>query len=154
MAIYTYRCGKCGREEEVVQSISSYCVSPNIPDCDCPTRDAIRESIETGRPHIDVLVTIQMERRLTSPLLTFDTAPWSAYQSPIDGEVIDSRAKRNEHMARHGVVMYDDVKPDFERNRKRIAAEAAAERKKDLIEGMHKVEAGYKPVLEYSIIPE
>lgn len=91
-----------------------------------------------------------MERRLTAPLVNFDTAPWAAYQSPIDGEVIDSRTKRNEHMAKHGVVMYDEIKPDIERNRKRVMQEAVADIKQDMIEAVHMLDAGYKP----AIIPE
>lgn len=132
MAIYTYRCKQCGWATEVVQSIKSYCEHPHVPVC--------LGDVSHGK----------MERYLTPTLVSFDTAPWAAYRSPIDGEVIDSRAKRNEHMAKHGVVMYDDLKPDFERNRKRIMKEAVADVKQDMIEAVHMLEAGYKP----QIIPE
>ncbi len=123
MAIYTYQCKACGGKGEVVQSIKSYCEKPDVPEC-CDT---------------------PMERYLTKTMVSFDTAPWGAYQSPIDGQVIDSRAKRNEHMAKHGVVMYDDIKPDVERNRKTIEEQVAVERRNDIIESVQQVQAGYVP---------
>lgn len=97
-----------------------------------------------------------MERYLTKPLITFDTAPWESYRSPIDGTVITSRKERNEHMARHGVVMADEIAPDVERNRKRIEAERQASIKSDIVEAVQKVEAGHKPVIlnESQLIPE
>lgn len=126
MAIYTYRCGECGADREVVQSIASYCEKPNVPECHGP-----------------------MERYLTAPLVSFDTAPWAAYQSPIDGEVIDSRAKRNEHMAKHGVVLFDEIKPDFERARKAAAEAHKKDLREDLIAATHKVlDHNYKPQVE------
>lgn len=133
MAIYTYRCVECDRREEVVQSISSYSVKPNVPECH-------------GK----------MERYLTSVMVSFDVAPWGAFISPIDGEVIDSKTKRNEHMAKHGVVPFEEVAPDIARNRKRIEEQAVADIKADLVEATHKVEQGYKPRVESveAIIPE
>lgn len=138
MAIYTYRCGRCGWTTEVVQSIKSYCISPNVPVCvHCPE------------------VALPMERYLTKPLVTFDTQPWDSYRSPIDGTPITSRKERNEHMARHGVVMLDDIKPDIERNRKRIEHERVASIKSDVVDALHKVEAGHKPVIldESQLVP-
>lgn len=120
MAIYTYQCLVCGGKGEVVQSISSYCVKPEVPEC-CET---------------------PMERYLTPVMTTFDTAPWSAYKSPIDGEVIDSRAKRNEHMAKHGVVPFEEVKPDFARAQARIKKEQAVERRNDIVEAVQMAQAG------------
>lgn len=134
MAIYTYRCMQCDRKAEVIQSIRSYCEAPQIPLCHGP-----------------------MERYLTKPLVTFDTAPWASYKSPIDGSVITSRREQNEHMARHGVVLLDDIKPDIERNRKHLEKTRAAQLKNDVIEAVKKVEAGYKPpplASESQIIPE
>ena len=128
MAIYTYVCPNCKGHGEVVQSIKAYCVKPVIPDCgDCD---------------------VPMVRRLTPVMVTLDTAPWAAYQSPIDGAAIDSRAKRNEHMAKHGVVMYDDIQPDVERNKKAMLKQVAVERRTDLVESVRQVDAGHKPVLE------
>lgn len=125
MAIYAYRCPQCSKEAEVIQSIKEYSVARRVPDCHGP-----------------------MERMLTPVMTNMDTAPWAAYRSPIDGTVIDSRAKRNEHMARHGVVPFDEIKPDIERNRKMLAKQQVAERKADLVESVKMVEAGHKPVLE------
>lgn len=122
MAIYSYKCVECGKGQEVWQSISSYSVAPKVPECHGP-----------------------MRRELTFPMVTFDTAPWAAFRSPIDGAVITSRAERNEHMAKHGVVPYDEVAPDFERKRKERQKAATADLKDDLIAAVHKVEAGYKP---------
>jgi putative FmdB family regulatory protein len=125
MAIYTYRCRECGAEAEIWQSISEYSESPNVPHC----------------VHGHGL----MDRRITAPLVSFDTAPWAAYQSPIDGEIIDSRTKRNEHMAKHGVVMYDEIQPDIARNRKRIEDELKTDLKDSIIQATHMVESGHKP---------
>lgn len=134
MAIYPYKCDKCGKEQEVVQSIASYSKQPLVPRC----------------------CSEAMRRVMTSPLVTFDTAPWGAYVSPIDGSVIDSRSKRDEHMARHGVVPFDEIAPDVERNRKRLEKEAFADMKKEVVEATARVESGYKPEVASidQIVPE
>ena len=134
MAIYPYKCVQCGAGEEVVQSISSYSVLPNVPFC-------------SGHG--------PMQRVITAPLVSFDTAPWAAFQSPIDGSFIDSKSKQREHMAKHGVVLYDDIAPDIERNRRRIQAQATADLKQDIAESIHKLEAGHKPpsISEADFIP-
>jgi hypothetical protein len=89
-----------------------------------------------------------MGRKMTLPMVSFDIPNWGSFQSTIDGTVIDSKSKQREHMAKHGVVLYDDIAPDIERNKKRIQATAVADIKQDLIEATHRVEAGYKPQLE------
>lgn len=128
MAIYAYRCAACGREEEVWQSISSYCVKPNRPWC--VKDDAF------------------MDRKITPVLMSTDVQ--APYVSPIDGTVISSKSAERDHMIKHGVARFDEVMPDVERAKKRIAHEQAVERKSDLIEAVHRVEAGHKPV----VIPE
>jgi hypothetical protein len=75
MAIYTYRCPRCDSRKEVVQSIRSYCVAPEVPDCECEMLKYERDCAEAGRPSIDVYWTTKMERCLTVPLVSFDTAP-------------------------------------------------------------------------------
>ena len=97
-----------------------------------------------------------MARVITKPLVSFDFAPWASFQSPIDGTTITGRKEQREHMARHGVVLYDDIAPDIERTRKEKAEVAKASIKKDLVEAVHKVEAGYKPQVASAeaIIPE
>lgn len=129
MAIYPYKCAKCGVEEEVIQSISSYVVAPIVPVC-------------AGHG--------QMQRKIVMPMVTFDVAPWAAYKSPIDGSVIDSKSKQREHMAEHDVVFFDDIAPDIERNRKRIQEKATADLKQDIATSIHMLEAGHKP----QVIPE
>lgn len=134
MAIYPYRCRLCEEYDEVWQSISSYSESPRVPQ-------------HCGLP---------MTRVITKPLVSFDVAPWGAYQSPIDGTMIDSRAKQREHMAKHDVVLYDDIAPDIARNRERIQKEARAGILESVIEATNRVEAGYKPQVESidKIVPE
>lgn len=123
MAIYTYQCRECGANKEVVQSITSYCEKPDVPECHGA-----------------------MQRTITKVMVAFDTAPWAAYRSPIDGSVIDSRAKRNEHMAKHNVVLYDDIAPDIARRRKEIEEGHKQDLKKDLVEATQRVvDHGYKP---------
>jgi hypothetical protein len=136
MAIYTYRCPVCDRREEVVQSISSYCVSPRIPTCRHPAKDV-------GLNELDFAVP--MERYLTPCLFSCDATSFGAFKSMIDGEVIDSRSKQKEHMSKHGVVLFDDIAPDIERNKKAIQEERRKTIKGDLVEAVHKLEAGHKP---------
>ena len=132
MAIYPYKCVGCGHEQEVYQSIASYSVTPNRPIC-------------CGQP---------MERKITLVLAAVDRQ--QAYVSPLDGSVIDSREKERQHMSKHGVVHFDEIAPDFERNKKRRLAETKVSLKQDLIESVHKVEAGYRPQVETvdHIVPE
>jgi hypothetical protein len=94
-----------------------------------------------------------MVRVLTALLLSTDMQ--SAYKSPIDGEVISSRAQQREHMTRHGVVHFDEIAPDFERNRIDRAKKAVADLKSDLVEAVQKVDAGHKPqvIREADLIP-
>lgn len=127
MAIYPYKCSVCEKVDEVVQSISSYCESPNVPEC----------------------CGFKMERMLTRPLIAFDFAPWKAVKSSIDGSVLDSRSKQKEHMAKHGVVLYDDLAPDFERNRQDKISAQRKQVKADIVEAVQRLESGQKaPTLE------
>lgn len=112
--------------EEVVQSISSYCEEPLIPGCwDCQQN---------------------MERCLTPILVKSDVTSFKSFVSPLDGKtVIDSGQKRDEHMRAHGVCLFDDIRPDFERNRKAIEAERKQTLKTDIVETLHRLDAGQKP---------
>lgn len=127
MAIYPYKCLECGRTEEVIQSIASYSEAPKRPTC----------CFGAG-----------MLRVITAPMTSVDLQ--SPYVSPIDGSVITSRAQQKEHMLKHGVVHFNEIAPDFERNRKARQAAMTADLKQDLVESMHRVEQGHKP----QIIPE
>jgi hypothetical protein len=89
-----------------------------------------------------------MARVITVPMVAQDLQ--SSYVSPIDGSVISSRSQQREHMVKHGVVHYQEIAPDIERNRKARQAAAVADIKDDLIDALHRVEAGQKPI----IIPE
>lgn len=126
MATYPYFCQECGKEEEVVQSISSYCKAPIRPSC-CGA---------------------VMERKMTLPMVQMDMPNWAGYISPIDGTFIDSRSKEREHKEQHGVVHLHEVEGHAEAKRKERAAQAKKELKQDLVEAAFKVEAGYKPQLE------
>jgi len=55
------------------------------------------------------------QRRISAPFVQVDI---SAYQSPIDGKTINSRAQRSEDLARSGCVEYDpSMKAEAERRR-------------------------------------
>lgn len=140
MAIYTYRCPRCGATAEVWQSIKSYCEAPDVPVC--PGGNIVNEHIPYRDWHGP------MERYFTVPMTSMDIAPWAGFVSPIDGSAITSRSERNEHMARHGVVMYDEIAPDIERNRKARLAEAQADLKKEVIVAAQRVEQGYVPKVD------
>lgn len=140
MAIYTYRCPRCDAKAEVVQSIASYSVAPEVPVC----------SACLGMP------AVPMERYLTPVMASMDRAPWAGYLSPLDGKTfVDSRAKEREMMAKHGVVPYQEIAPDFERNRKRVIREAVADVKESIVEATAKIDHGYRPQVESAdnIIP-
>lgn len=125
MAIYTYRCATCGKEDETVQSISSYCEAPIRPQCHG-----------------------EMERKLTKTMVAFDMPNWGGYVSPIDGQFIVSRQQQKEHMEAHQVVHYDEIAPDVARNRARILKEQKEGIKQDLIDSVQRVESGHKPIVE------
>lgn len=132
MAIYPYKCLVCGREKEVYQSIASYSEAPDVPEC-CHEKP--------------------MMRVMTAPMVAADFQ--ASFVSPIDGTVIASRAQQREHMLKHGVVHYDEIAPDIARNKKAMQEKAKVGVKQDLVEAMHRVEAGYKPQVptEAEIIP-
>lgn len=128
MALYPYKCQGCGHEEVVWQSISSYCQAPKVPNC--PS-------------HL-----LPMVRMITLPMIkTDEIAP---FVSTLDGSMITSKSQQREHMAKHGVVLFDDIAPEIEQ--KRVAREkaAVADIKDDIIASCHMLEAGHKP----EIIPE
>lgn len=126
MAIYPYKCGKCGATQEVVQSIASYSKVPIRPH------------------HCDT----EMDRVFTVPMVSPDTLWNNGFRSHVDGSVITSRTKLREHNARNGVVYYDDVASDIPKRRAEAAKKATADIKADLVESLHKVDAGYKPRVE------
>lgn len=132
MAIYPYKCKECGRTQEVVQSISSYSEKPHRPLCHG-----------------------EMERFFTVPMMSVDLQ--EHYLSPLDGKtLVTSRSQEREHMKEHGVVKFDDIAPDFERNRQRQLAEMQAGLKEAVVEAVQKVEAGHRPTSlpESALIPE
>lgn len=127
MALYPYKCQGCGHEEVVWQSISSYCQAPNVPACVCEGA---------------------MVRVITLPMIKTDEIV--PFMSTVDGTMITSKSQQREHMAKHGVVLFDDIAPEIEQ--KRVAREkaAVADIKDDIIASCHMLEAGHKP----QIIPE
>lgn len=130
MAIYPYICDGCGKNEEVIQSITSYIEQPRIPDC----------------------CEVKMRRVFTPLLMSMDFEP---FVSTIDGTIINSRSDRREHMSRHGVVPFDDIAPDITRNKKYMQDSFKKDVKSDILEAVHKVESGYNPRIEneVAIIP-
>ena len=126
MAIYTYRCPRCGKDEEVFQLISEYCVTPRVPYCNC-SEDGVDRA---------------MERYLTPILMVGDMQP---FISPIDGSIISGRASRREHMLKHGVVPTDEIMGDVARNRKRMLEGFKEKTKENIREAISMCEQGYKP---------
>lgn len=126
MAIYTYRCKGCGKDEEVWQLISEYCAAPRVPYCDCAA-----DGIERG-----------MERYLTPIQISGDM---QAFVSPIDGTVVNGRAGRREHMLRHNVVPTDEIMPDIIRNRKQFLADTKKGVRDDIQKSIAMVNEGYVP---------
>lgn len=130
MALYPYKCQGCGHEEVVWQSISSYCESPKVPVC--------TPGVCEG----------PMVRVITLPMIkTDEIAP---FMSTIDGEMITSKSQQREHMAKHGVVLFDDIAPEIEQKRRAREKAAVADIKDDIVASVHMLEAGHKP----QVIPE
>jgi len=120
MAIYPYKCDKCGREAEVVQSISAYSKAPVRPVCHG-----------------------EMRRVLTVPLIAPDYQ--QPFKSHLDGSIINSRSQQAEHMKKHGVVLYDDIASEIPRRKEEVLKSALAGIKGDIVEAFCKVDQGYKP---------
>lgn len=68
--------------------------------------------------------------------------------SPIDGTLIDTRAKMKAHMSQHGVAHTDEIAPDVERARWQRTNEMNISRVRDVVDAYRAVESGYKPVVE------
>lgn len=92
MPTYEYLC-KCGKVTDRVMRLSEY-GTPQF--CECGETSPMQKVI------------------LTAP--TGFVQSDIHYQSPVTGEVITSRAKRIEDLARHGCVEYDPcMKQDYQR---------------------------------------
>ena len=119
--IYPYKCAGCGATQDVHQRLAAYIASPAVP-------------MHCGSP---------MQRVFTVPMMAAD------YQTPfvshIDGTVINSRSQQREHMARHGVVLYDDFVSELPAKRAAVQAEAVKDIKSDIDEAITKVVQGYVP---------
>lgn len=118
--IYPYKCSKCGAVEDVWQSLSDYCAAPRIPE------------------HCDG----KMDRVFTVPMVAPDYVP---FVSHVDGSVINSRSSHREHMARHGLMLHDDVQADLPAKRKAVTEAHFATLKEDIHEAVAMVQQGYKP---------
>ena len=66
-------------------------------------------------------------------------------RSPIDGSLIDTRARMKAHMKFHGVAHLDEISPDIARARREQTKEFNLSRVRDVVESYRKVEAGYRP---------
>jgi hypothetical protein len=125
--IYPYKCAGCGAEQDVWQSLSEYCSAPRIPD------------------HCGV----KMNRHYTVPMVTPDYAP---FVSHVDGSVINSRSAQREHMARHNLMLHDDVAADLPSKRRAVVEAGFASLKTDVNEAITMVEQGYKPQTEVAVV--
>lgn len=83
-----------------------------------------------------------MQRVYTVPMVAADYQP---FVSHIDGTVINSRSQQREHMARHGVVLYDDFASELPAKRAAVEAAAIKDIKSDIHEAITKVVDGYVP---------
>lgn len=83
-----------------------------------------------------------MQRVFTVPMMAADYQPFISH---LDGSVINSRSQQREHMAKHGVVLYDDFVSELPAKRAAVAAGMVAEVKQDIHDAMTKVGQGYKP---------
>lgn len=93
MPLYPLKCKSCEARIDVFRTIAE---RNDLPNCICGG---------------------DFERILVAPAVRGEIEP---YESPITGEVIDSREKRREEMKRHGYIDYEPgMRKDVERNRVR-----------------------------------
>lgn len=119
--IYPYKCPGCGATKDVWQRLSEYIAAPIIPrHCGVPS-----------------------QRVFTVPMVAPDYQ--SSFVSHIDGTVISSRSQQREHMAKHGVVLYDEIAPDLPRMRASCIEAQFADLKDDINVAIDKVVQGYVP---------
>lgn len=92
-----------------------------------------------------------MHRHFTVPMVAPDYAP---FVSHVDGSVINSRSAQREHMARHNLMLHDDVAADLPAKRRAVLEAGFAGLKDDINEAMIMVEQGYKPETAVAIVTE
>jgi hypothetical protein len=92
-----------------------------------------------------------MHRHYTPPMLAPDYQP---FVSHVDGSVINSRSAHREHMARHNLVLHDDVAADLPAKRRAVIEAGFADIKDDVHEAIMKVEQGYKPEVAVATVTE
>ena len=121
MPTYDYRCKECGKEDSVIQSISSYCNAPIRPQCHG-----------------------EMERKLSvSPAMSglanalAGDRHYDGMQA-TDGTPIDTRTKHRQYMKEKGLTIMTDFTQtwkDAAKERAVIASgQSTAERKRDVQE--------------------
>ena len=76
MPIYTIKCEKCGKLDDIYRSVANF---DDLPEC-CGAR---------------------MVRTLSAPIVMADIQP---SRSMVTGEEIGSRSAHREHLKRHGLV--------------------------------------------------
>ncbi len=98
--IYEYLCNSCEKVHEIVMRLSEY-GTPQY--CTCGAAEPMQKVILTAP-----MGFVQQDIH---------------YQSPVTGEVITSKAKRDQDLAKHNCIEYDPgMKQDYQR---RIADEEA-----------------------------
>lgn len=99
MAIYTWRCAKCGDIEETVQSIGEY-----------SNPDTKRIPAHCDQP-MDRMLTVHGGMAAICNALAGDRH----YDGLVatDGTLINSRSKHREYMKRNGLTIADDYKGEW-----------------------------------------
>jgi len=75
-------------------------------------------------------------------------ADYEPFVSQVDGSVISSRSQQKEHMARHGVVLYDDIASELPVKRQAVMEAHFNSLREDAREAIAKVDQGYVPRIE------
>lgn len=92
---------------------------------------------------------MKMHRHYTVPMVAPDYAP---FVSHVDGTVINSRSAQREHMARHGLMLHDDVAADLPSKRRAVVEAGFATLRDDINEALVKAEQGYRPETDTAVI--
>lgn len=117
MPTYDWRCRACGHHSSVLQSISSYCREPVVPDCP-EHQDSDMERVLCVIPGMSGLANTLAGDRHYDGLVA------------SDGSDISTRSKHREYMKAKGLTVSDDFKGVW----KKAAAEREALRSATFID--------------------
>ena len=108
MPTYDYKCGSCGSQTHVLQSIRSYCTSPIVPPC--PVCPGPMERMLTVVPGMSGLANALAGDRHYDGLVA------------TDGTNISTRSKHREYMKQNNLALDSDFSNTWKEAQKKREA--------------------------------